>query len=145
MRAVSLDSRALSSYLRNTTLDTYFDGENPPGDLEAGEFRMLGDELNVDLMVVKMSRPSDEGAVCWRLCLVAGPSVKRALAERSWPSLRIQKDGSLVMRMGNEYRPILFRVEDTVPLGVNLYDRDPADPGEVFDRANAAAEDYREQ
>ena len=125
-------------------LDTYFDLENPPGDLEAGEFRMLGDELNVDLMVVKRSRPI-EGVVNWTLWLVAGPSVKRALAERSWPILRVQKDGSLVMRMGNEYRPIPFRVEDTVPLGINLYDRDPADPGEVFDRAHAAAEEYRER
>ena len=128
------------------TPDVYFyDWENPPGDLEHGEFRMLGDNdlVGADLFLLK--RAGSGSRVSWTLWLVAGPSVERARADRSWPLVRVQRDGALVIRVGNEYHILPFRIEDTVPLGINLYDRGSTDAGEVFDRALALAEDYREQ
>ena len=118
--------------------DTYFDWENPPGDLEHGDFLMLGDELDANLMLVKESRPSEEGAVCWTLALIGGPHVNVG-EEQTWPTLYIQKDGALLMyRVNRGLLPVSYRVEDAVLLGINLAD-DPNDPLEAFDRAIAQA------
>ena len=122
--------------------DTYFDGDNPPGALEDGEFRMLGDELGANLMMVK------KAGAHWTLALIGGPSVNVGRAKETWPTIYVQQDGALLVsseRSSPGYLPIPFRVEDTVPLGINLYEYDPADPTEVFDRAFALADEYRKR
>ncbi len=120
--------------------DTYFDGENPPGALQHGDFLMLGDdELGANLMLVKKSKPSEQGAVRWTLTLVGGPTADVESMDL-WPILYVQRDGALIMNGWDGWQRIRMRVEDAVPLGINLYeDRDPADPAEVFDRAIAQA------
>ena len=98
-------------------------------------------ELGANLMLVKKSSLSEEGTVRWTLALIDGPTVNVG-EEQSWPTLYVQRDGALIRRVWEaapggarcRWHRIRFRVEDAVPLGINLAD-DPTDPRAAFERA----------
>ncbi len=98
-------------------------------------------------MSVEDARSALKNTLPWK------PAAEVGIAERAGEfsplgtGVYIQRDGSLVRQQSpDQWVTLPFSVSDTVPLGLNMKrDADPADPGEVFDRAYSAADKIRKQ